>query len=77
MSGLPVHREELDRLTHSPMRFDALVAEDDQGATFEKTVTMDDPGVAEQRVTSRVGPSGRGLAPVRAPGTLVRPCARI
>jgi hypothetical protein len=51
MSGLPVHREELDRLTHSPMRFDALVAEDDQGATFEKTVTMDDPGVAEQRVT--------------------------
>jgi len=29
MSGLPVHREELDRLTHSPMRFDALVAEDD------------------------------------------------
>ena len=51
MSGPRIPREELDRLTHSPMRFDALVAEDDQGCTFEKTVTIEDPGVAEQRVT--------------------------
>jgi hypothetical protein len=51
MSAPLVPREELDRLTHAPTRFDALVAEDDEGAVFEKTVTMDDPGVAEQRVT--------------------------
>jgi hypothetical protein len=46
-----VSREELDRLTHAPVRFDALVAEDDHGCVFEKTVTLDDPGVAEQRTT--------------------------
>jgi hypothetical protein len=46
-----VPREELDRLAHAPVRFDALVDEDDHGCLFEKTVTMDDPGVAEQRVT--------------------------
>ena len=46
-----VSREELDRLTHAPVRFDALVAEDDHGCVFEKTVSLDDPGVAEQRTT--------------------------
>jgi len=51
MSTTRVPREELDRLTHAPTRFDALVAEDDRGCVFEKTVTMQDPGVAEQRVT--------------------------
>ena len=47
-----IPRHELDRLTHAPVLFDALIAEDDEGLVFEKTVTMDDPGVAQQRVTS-------------------------
>ena len=46
-----VPREELDGLTQAPARFDALVAEDEHGCVFEKTVSMDDPGVAEQRTT--------------------------
>jgi hypothetical protein len=44
-------RDELDRLTHAPVRFDALVAEDERGCVFAKTVVIEDPGVAEQRVT--------------------------
>ena len=51
MSAVRVERHELDLLTHAPTRFDALVEEDERGCVFEKTVTMDDPGVAEQRVT--------------------------
>lgn len=51
MAALRIARDELDRLTQAPTRFDALVDEDAQGCVFEKTVTMDDPGVAEQRVT--------------------------
>ena len=51
MSAPILSREELDRLTHAPARFDALLAEDGDGCLFEKTVRMDDPGVAEQRVT--------------------------
>jgi hypothetical protein len=51
MTRLPIPRAELDRWTHVPARFDALVAEDEHGCILEKTVTMDDPGVAEQRVT--------------------------
>ena len=51
MSSPVASRDELDRLTHAPARFDALLAEDEQGCVFEKTVTLDDPGVAEQRVT--------------------------
>ena len=51
MSASILSREELDRLTHAPARFDALLAEDAEGCLFEKTVRMDDPGVAEQRVT--------------------------
>jgi hypothetical protein len=46
-----VPRAELDRLCQAPVRFDALVAEEDDTLVFEKTVTLDDPGVAEQRVT--------------------------
>jgi hypothetical protein len=52
MTGTRVPRDELDRLTQAPAVFDALVGEDEDGCTFEKTVTMDDPGVAEQRVTA-------------------------
>jgi len=46
-----ISREELDRLTHTPVGFDALVDEDERSCVFEKVVTMGDPGVAEQRVT--------------------------
>jgi hypothetical protein len=46
-----VPREDLDRLTQAPALFDALVAEEGGACVFEKTVTLADPGVAEQRVT--------------------------
>jgi len=46
-----VPRAELDRVTLAPALFDALVAEDGGAWVFEKTVTLDDPGVVEQRVT--------------------------
>jgi hypothetical protein len=52
MPAVHVERADLDRLTHAPTRFDALIEEDEHGCVFEKTVTMDDPGVAEQRVTT-------------------------
>lgn len=45
-----VPREQLDPLCQSPVLFDALVEEEDGAAVFVKTVTMDDPGVATQRV---------------------------
>jgi hypothetical protein len=51
MSGLPIPRRELDRWTHAPALFDALIAEDGEAFVFEKTVRADDPGVAAQRVT--------------------------
>jgi hypothetical protein len=53
MPSLFVARAELDALSQSPVLFDALIAEDDAGATFQKTLTRDDPGVAAQRVTAR------------------------
>ncbi len=46
-------REALDRLCQSPVNFDALVGEDEGACVFVKTVTRDDPGVADQRVTPR------------------------
>jgi hypothetical protein len=46
-----VSREQLDPLCQSPVLFDALVEEEDNAAVFVKTVTIDDPGVASQRVT--------------------------
>jgi 3-hydroxymyristoyl/3-hydroxydecanoyl-(acyl carrier protein) dehydratase len=48
-----VPREELDRLCQSPVYFDALVQEEDDACILVKTVTMDDPGVATQRVAPR------------------------
>jgi hypothetical protein len=51
MSVLPILRCELDRLTHAPALFDALVAEEGDAFVLEKTVRADDPGVAAQRVT--------------------------
>ena len=51
MRELRIPREELDRLAQAPVRFYALVGEGDGVYVFEKTVTRDDPGVAEQRVT--------------------------
>ena len=49
---LPIPRAELDRWTHAPALFDALVAEEDEAFVLEKTVRADDPGVADQRVTA-------------------------
>jgi hypothetical protein len=39
-------------VTLAPALFDALVAEDGSAWVFEKTVTLADPGVVEQRVTT-------------------------
>jgi len=58
-----ISRDELDRLGQSPVHFDALVAEEDGACVFVKTVTLADPGVAEQRVTP--------LWPHHLPGELV------
>jgi hypothetical protein len=51
MTAVFVGRAELDRLTQTPARFDALVGEDARSWVLEKTVTRDDPGVVEQRTT--------------------------
>ncbi len=51
MATFRLSRDELDRLTQAPALFDALVDEDERGCLFEKTVTMEDPGVAAQRTT--------------------------
>ncbi len=50
-----IPREELDPLGQSPIHFDALVQEDlDEGVfVFRKRITIEDPGVAAQRTTSR------------------------
>jgi hypothetical protein len=53
MTAIHVARAELDRLTQSPALFDALIDEDETACTFVKTVTMDDPGVAQQRTSPR------------------------
>jgi hypothetical protein len=53
MREVNVPRSELDALAQSPVLFDALVGEDEQACVFVKTVTIDDPGVAQQRITSR------------------------
>jgi hypothetical protein len=44
-------RTALDRLTHAPALFDALVERGADFCVLEKTVAMDDPGVTAQRVT--------------------------
>ena len=48
-----IPKDELDPLSQSPVLFDALIAEDERGCVFRKTLTMADPGVASQRVTPR------------------------
>ena len=47
----PVPRAELDPLAPLPVLFDALIEEDEQGCVFEKVLTLDDPGVRQQRTT--------------------------
>src|SRR5512139_4223032 len=51
--NLHVPRHELDPLGQSPVLFDALIEEDEQGCVFEKTLTLDDPGVRDQRTTPK------------------------
>jgi hypothetical protein len=53
MGRCRVGRAELDRFGQSPIHFDALIDEQDDALVFEKTITMDDPGVREQRTTRR------------------------
>lgn len=53
MSFSEIPRIELDPLGQSPVLFDALIAEDERTCVFRKTLTIDDPGVAEQRTTPR------------------------
>lgn len=47
----PGPRAELDALAPMPVLFDALIAEDDAGCVFEKVLTLDDPGVRQQRTS--------------------------
>jgi len=53
MSDVYVPRAELESLSQSPVLFDALIAEDAAACVFRKTVTLDDPGVSDQRATPR------------------------
>jgi hypothetical protein len=48
-----VPRHELDPLSPMPVLFDALIEEHEAGCVFEKTLTIDDPGVREQRTTAK------------------------
>jgi hypothetical protein len=50
---IEIPRAELDRLGQSPILFDALIAEDERSCVFRKVLTLDDPGVREQRTTPR------------------------
>jgi len=51
MREVHVPRAELDRGAQAPILFDALIGEEDHACVFVKTVSMDDPGVADQRAT--------------------------
>ena len=59
MSSPEIPRSQLDPLGQSPILFDALIAEEEHACVFRTMLTMDDPGVAEQRTTAR-WPSGGG-----------------
>jgi hypothetical protein len=48
-----IPRAEMDRVSQAPVLFDALIAEDKNACVFEKTLTLDDPGVAQQRTSPR------------------------
>ncbi len=50
---MPIPRSELDPLAPMPVLFDALIEEDEHGCVFEKVLTLDDPGVRQQRTTPR------------------------
>src|SRR5512139_2617090 len=53
MSFSEIPRAELDPLGQSPILFDALIDEDERACVFRKALTIDDPGVREQRTTAR------------------------
>jgi hypothetical protein len=50
---MPIPRSELDALAPMPVLFDALIEEDEHGCVFEKVLTLDDPGVRQQRTTPK------------------------
>ena len=43
---------DLDHLTPTPILFDALIEESESGLVFVKTLTLECPGVGEQRVAT-------------------------
>ena len=53
MVNLPIPRAALDALAPMPVLFDALVGEEENVCVFVKTLTLDDPGVAQQRTSPR------------------------
>jgi len=53
MRELNVPRAQLDPLSPMPVLFDALVGEDENSCVFVKTLTLADPGVAQQRTSPR------------------------
>ena len=53
MRELHIPRAEIDALAPMPVLFDALVGEDENSCVFVKTLTLADPGVAQQRTSPR------------------------
>lgn len=51
MKRIYVPRAELEALAPMPVLFDALVFQDETACVFVKRVTLDDPGVAQQRTS--------------------------
>lgn len=51
MAEVYVDAAALDHLTPTPILFDAMIEEDDSGLVFVKTLTLQDPGVEDQRVS--------------------------
>jgi hypothetical protein len=50
-----LNRDELDRLTQSPVQFNRLVEENEDSCVLEIAVTQDTAGVADQRIVPRWG----------------------
>ena len=50
-----LNRDELDRLTQSPVQFNRLVYENEDSCVLEVAVTQDTAGVADQRIVPRWG----------------------
>ena len=51
MAEIYVGAADLDRLTPTPVLFDALIEDGEAGLVFVKNLTLEDPGVRQQRVS--------------------------